>query len=183
MDPLIAQRYAQALLDFSRDLLKSDQVEQDLRFLGRFIKDSPEFSGWVADQLIPADHRKGALREVFKDKISQPAFIFLMFLEEKKRFAYLPLICREFQTLYLKLKNTLRADITSGVPLDNGQRAGLEKRLKEKIKKELKAEYGVDRSLLGGFKVKIGDIVYNNSIRYQLEKLKRELLQSPGTVL
>jgi F-type H+-transporting ATPase subunit delta len=183
MEPLIARRYAQALLDFSEDRLKSERVEQDLRLLGRFIAASPEFSGWIADRGVPPESRERALREAFKDKLSPPAFIFLLFLEEKKRFAYLPLVCREFQTLYLDLKNTARADITSGAPLDEGQRAGLEKRLREKTKKEIRAEYAVDRSLLGGFKVKIGDIVRNNSIRYQLEKLKKELAGYPGAAL
>ena len=45
-----------------------------------------------------------------------------------------------------------------------------------KLNKKIKLNVVIDPTLLGGYKVSLGDVVYDNSIKLQLKNLKNNLL-------
>lgn len=178
MFTLIAKRYAHAFYDFADGLLKVDVVQSDLKVLSQFLKISGEFSKLIDNPNISADQRIAVLRETFKGKISQHTFIFLLFLEEKKRLELLPVICNEFENFVFESQNTVKARITSSIPLADKQVETICAQLKKRLSKDVVADVETDKSLLGGFKIQLVDSIIDNSLRYQLDKFKKELIRA-----
>jgi F-type H+-transporting ATPase subunit delta len=68
------------------------------------------------------------------------------------------------------------SSISSAVQLDDAQRARLEAMLAERSGKRVEAEYHVDPSLIGGITVRLGDTVYDGSVRRQLQRLRTRFI-------
>lgn len=84
-------------------------------------------------------------------------------------------IINEYLHLMDERKNILRVKVTSAKPLDDGSKTMLEGSLKNLTGKNIRAAYREDAALLGGLSVRIGDKVYDGSLRQQLRNLKAKL--------
>ena len=61
------------------------------------------------------------------------------------------------------------------VPLSNKQKATLLQNLQSVTGKKIQANYSLDPALLGGAVVRIGDTIYDGSVRNQLNRLRDRL--------
>ena len=76
----------------------------------------------------------------------------------------------------MKHRNQIVAELTSPSALDGKQLDLIKTNIETMTKKSVLLETKEDASLIGGFTVKIDDIVIDNSVRYQLFKLKEKLI-------
>jgi F-type H+-transporting ATPase subunit delta len=72
-------------------------------------------------------------------------------------------------------RNIVRVEITSAAPLDETSKSKLETALTSVTKKTVKATYLENAKLLGGVSVRIGDKLFDGSLRVQLEMLRHKL--------
>ena len=72
----------------------------------------------------------------------------------------------------------VRAEVSSAVPLNAPQSAGLESELSKLTGKRMRLRFDVDPELLGGVVARIGSTVYDGSIRGELRQLDRRLAES-----
>ena len=88
-------------------------------------------------------------------------------------------VVSEISTQYLALKNeregVVEAEVESAFEMDQAQVADLVARLEKKTGRKVKARVSVDKSLIGGVKVTIGDKVIDGSARAQLAALENAL--------
>lgn len=68
-----------------------------------------------------------------------------------------------------------KAVVTSSVTLPESEKVKIEKKLRSEYGEEIDVSYNEDKSLLGGFIIKVGDFVYDNSISGQIENIKQTL--------
>lgn len=66
----------------------------------------------------------------------------------------------------------LVTSVHSAVDLSDGQRAALQSALERASGKRVETQYGVDAELMGGLTVRLGDTVYDGSVRRQLRRLR-----------
>jgi F-type H+-transporting ATPase subunit delta len=104
---------------------------------------------------------------------------FLLSLANEGALAELPSIVEEYETLILAGPRATEAEVTSAIPLDQKQQ--------DRISRELQQQYGVpteylrfrvDDSLIGGLIIRIGDKVFDNSLRARLGTVQRSMLMS-----
>ena len=70
------------------------------------------------------------------------------------------------------------AYVTSAGALTDGQKARIEKRLIETTQySKMELHYSLDKDLIGGLVIRIGDRVVDSSIRTKLEGLQRQLMK------
>ena len=69
----------------------------------------------------------------------------------------------------------MTAEIASAAPLDDRRRDRLRRALSERTGYEVKLEVTIDPELIGGAIAKVGDLVFDGSIRTQLEQLRTNL--------
>jgi F-type H+-transporting ATPase subunit delta len=69
----------------------------------------------------------------------------------------------------------LTAEVVSASPLDDRRKDRLRRALSERTGQEVRLQIEVDPSLLGGAIAKVGDLVFDGSLRTQLGRLRTNL--------
>ena len=74
-----------------------------------------------------------------------------------------------------ELARRVRATVVSARPLSPEARANLERAIAARAEKSVLLEAKTDPEQIGGVKVQIGDLIFDGSIRGQLERMKKQL--------
>jgi len=108
--------------------------------------------------------------------LSAEAQNLLRVLIENRRLALLP----EIRDIYLQLKNeregVVEAMITSAFALDPSQVGSLVADLERRFKRKINPRVEVDKELIGGVRVQVGDEVIDGSVRGKLAAMAAELM-------
>jgi F-type H+-transporting ATPase subunit delta len=96
-------------------------------------------------------------------------------LVRRRRTSLGPQIAQAFQELIDEAKGISHAIVTSAVPLNEQDRAAVQRRLIEITGGQIAMETEVDESILGGLVVRIGDRLIDGSTKNRLLALKRRL--------
>ena len=169
----VAKRYAKALFDLGQEDGQFEKYGQDLSEFVTFYKQNDEFRQVISNPVFPVHERKEILDFVLeKGEFSGMSMSFLRLLLDKNRIGAIEAIMSHYQALTDEVSNIARAEITTARPLKAGSRERLEKALESLTSKKIKSEVKEDRDLVGGIVVRIGDMVFDASIKAQLEGLK-----------
>ena len=103
---------------------------------------------------------------------------FLAVMMDHQRLHELDEILAEYHAVADEQSKTAEAEIISAHRLDDQERAGLESQIAKLAGGGIRATYREDATLLGGVIVRIGSIVYDGSIRAQLQQLKQRLINA-----
>ena len=173
-----AKRYAKALFDFSIEQNKLDVIRSDLTELKGLLGESDEFAAFVADPLISLEQRRSVLEKLLSGRADPQTLNFLYFLDEKGRLDLLDAICSIFDLFYLHHQGILKVTIITASALSSEQISQIKLRLQARLGKEIEAKVELDTNLLGGFKVRVGDTIYDYSIATQLDVLRQQLINA-----
>lgn len=100
---------------------------------------------------------------------------FLYLLASKSQVHLLPQVLAEYNRLAARGPLREMARVTSAVPLTDSERAQLERKLRSQFGENLELEYRVDKTLLGGVVVRVGDKVIDGSVAAKLASMKQKL--------
>lgn len=175
--PLIAKRYAEALVEMASEKSALGNYQYELGIVVDTINQCPDLKFFLMNPEIKADAKKEVVKKIFGAEIRDPIINFLMITLDKERVEFLTDIFKEFISLADKRRNILNITILSSIPLEDSQI----KLIEEKYRKEynayaVKSEFKLDKDLIGGVKVVIGDKVVDSSVKGKLESLKEFLV-------
>ena len=105
--------------------------------------------------------------------LSKPVHDFARLLLVRGRIAQLPLIARHLRLMVDEQMGRVRASVTSAKPLDFSAETRIRSALSRSTGKNVVLEKQVDPSLLGGVVTQVGDLLYDGSLRTQLELLRQ----------
>jgi F-type H+-transporting ATPase subunit delta len=177
--PLVEKRYAEALIELALQKNSVDVFQQELQSIVNIFNQQHDFKSFFLDPEINVNVKKETMKKLFDGKLSTELVNFLLLLLDKGRTGYLGGICKEYIELADKIKNVLYMTITSAAPIEQSQVNAI----KDKYRKlhnasDVKTELVIDKSLIGGIKVKIGDKVIDGSIKGRLESLKELIVNN-----
>lgn len=170
-----ARRYARALFELAQEQGRLDTVHADLWEIARLGAKRQEFTALLDPYELSAADRKGIWDQILKDKADPLTHRFVHFLVDKRRGGILGEIILAFELLYNEAKGITTLEIRAARPLTADQVKTLSDRFATKLGRQIKAVQKTDPSLLGGFQVRVGDVVYDYSVNHQLETLHRKL--------
>ncbi len=172
----IARRYAKALFSLADEQGQVEQWSSGLDALGKALSSSPELRDTLASPLFDKEQRRGVIAALAK-ALSFPETLtnFLLLLADRDRLAYLPAVIRTFRDLSDARLGRIRAKVTSAVPLTDGEAKAIAEKLAVAEKAQVIVESSVDPALLGGVVAQVGSLVYDGSVRSQLEELRRAM--------
>ncbi|MEW6661872.1 MAG: F0F1 ATP synthase subunit delta [Bacillota bacterium] len=177
-DVTIARRYARALFELALERGQMAAVDEDLAALIKLIQENQDLKRFLADQLIGPERKKELVQTVLAGALSKTTLHFIMLVIDKRRERLLEVMYREFRSCINQSANILEGEVGSAVPLDREDLAQLEEKLSAAIKKKVLLTNRVEPALIGGLVVKLGDRVYDGSLRYRLTALKQKLRQT-----
>jgi F-type H+-transporting ATPase subunit delta len=170
-----AKRYARAAFDLAAETGRMDALTNDLRAMKAVLDGSPDLQRFLRDYRLPHVRRVAILKDLFEEKLDPLTFRFALFLESKKRMALLGVICEEVSALHDRWNGTVRGTLTSAYPLETSDVAAICDRAVARGHGGLRLEQEVDGGLLGGFRLRVGALVYDLSIAGQLRRWKARL--------
>ncbi|MEJ2542459.1 MAG: ATP synthase F1 subunit delta [Calditrichaceae bacterium] len=172
----VAKRYAKALFQLGVEEKKLEQLENDLSQIENLLKESENFNLFIANPLISEIEKAKIMAKLFKGKLSDAGYNFLQLLTSKKRSSLLPDCIEQFRLLLHQHRNILKGELFSVVDLSDAQVEKIKENVEKMTGKSVIFDKHLDSSLLGGFIIKIEDIIIDNSIRFQLNKLRERLI-------
>ncbi len=173
----VARVYAEALLNAADKQGQVDDVLDELATLtGEVFRKDPQFEAFLASGAIGRDRKAQVLRDLFEHRASSVFFNFLMVLNNHERLGLLRPIRAAYQELYDERARRIRVLVRTAVPLPDDQRARLRQELHDTFHLEPILETRVDPDLLGGMVVRVGDWLYDASVRTQIENLRNQLI-------
>jgi len=178
----IARRYARALFEEARAHALAEVIDADLQQLSEVLTASRELTRIFESPIIPRDKKQKILERLLADRVHPLTWRFLTLLVAKQREHLLPEVVRAYQALQDEAQGVAEAHVYTAFPLDEVGVAPLRERLERLTGKRLRLRLTYDPSLIGGLVVRIGDTVYNGSVRHQLATL-RERLRRNTTLL
>ena len=131
--------------------------------------------GQVRPERCPA---AGAVPVAVPGDLSAEAKAFIHLLIEYDRLTLLPEIFAQFETLKNEREGVVDAQITTAFPLEGAQLANLVADLEKRFKRKINPQVSIDRELIGGVRVVIGDEVIDGSVRGKLNAMAAGLLAS-----
>lgn len=168
----LARRYAKALYDVAREKNILEAVASDIKDFQTLLTETPALcralSGAGADkrakiEILKAVAQKAGYAEIFSK--------FLIVAAGNGRCDGLLRICAEFLTLFISKQGKKEITVTSAAPLSTEDEAQIITAIKEKFGFEPLAVKVTDKSLIGGFTVKVGDLLIDTGMKTQLRNL------------
>ena len=129
----------------------------------------------IGDPNLPAAKVAGLFIAILAGKLTGETENFVRVLAENGRLEVLAEIRAQYEALKNAREGMVEAEIYSAFEMDAAQVADLVTRLEKKTGRKVKARVSVDKSLIGGVKVVIGDKIIDGSARAQLAALETAL--------
>jgi F-type H+-transporting ATPase subunit delta len=173
----LARRYARALLDIGIAQGNFEKLGDELDALAAAYSSSRDLAEALSNPVFPRAKRRAVLEAVLKKMgVSPVTHNFALLILERERTAYLPAIARELRAMVDERAGRVRAVITSAMPLPTAAATQLRKVLEAATGKTVAIEKHEDPALIGGLVAKIGDVVYDGSVRTQLAMMREQFL-------
>ena len=174
----VARRYARALCALAREEGRVEEVRRELDSLCEVLEGNAELDRAVRRPLFPSAQRRRVLRSVCERLgASDTLRRFCSFLVDQRRVVELARIRDEYAELADELAGRMRARVVSASPLSEAQRERLCRALAARTGRQLELDLEVDASLLGGAVATVGSLVFDGSLRTQLEQLRANLMR------
>lgn len=172
----LARRYSRALLDIGAVQGNAEKLGADLRQYANAMKVSPELVSTLTNPAFPRADRKKILDALAVRFAVQPVTkTFLYVLLDKERLAHLTAISREVDAALEAKAGTVAAEVVSATALTPAQVTQVTATLEKISGKKVQLTRREDPSLLGGIVAKVGDVIYDGSVRTQLRALRDQM--------
>ena len=173
----LARRYAKALLSIAAETGKADhygaQLDNVVRLCSQPGGDLVEV---MSNPSFTPSERKAVLEAVLpRLGVDQMVANFIRLVLDKDRFNALPDIAREYRTLADSSANRVRATVTTAFAASAQLQSEIASALSASTGKTVIVDSKVDSSLLGGMVARVGDRVFDASLRTRLEQLQVSL--------
>ncbi|HUR93689.1 MAG TPA: ATP synthase F1 subunit delta [Gemmatimonadales bacterium] len=171
----IARNYAEALFDLGERSGQTTRYAQLIDALAAAVETTPEVRGVLMSPRVPKAEKSRVLGAALHDA-PREFVLYLQALVKRNRQQLL----RQIATAYLDLVdvkfNRVRAGVTLAHPADEALQRSIAEALSRQLGKEVLTSFSVDPEILGGTVVRVGERIYDGSIRRRLTKLRRHLL-------
>jgi F-type H+-transporting ATPase subunit delta len=175
MESKAAGRYAKSLLDLAEDTQSASAVFEDFSALQTVFKKNRELAAVLNSPIISGSKKAAILNKLFKGKVHKLTYSFFDLLNRKHRESQLAAIVESFIELYNLRRGLSRATVISAVPLTPQNRSMVQAYVERVSGKKIELDEKVDASIIGGLKIKIGDLLLDSSIATQLKTVQEKL--------
>lgn len=168
----IAKRYALAIYNIAKSSDNINEVREVLNILMENYKEEEEFRKILEDPLKKIPEKERFLEKSF-DHVSSEALGIVKYIVKKQRLSLIEEIKEYFLKLYYDENNKLPVSAIFAKELSENQKILLTQKLEKKYKKKIVLDLKVDKEIIGGGILKIGNEVIDGSIKNQIDEIKK----------
>lgn len=171
----IARNYAETLFELARRAGGEIEAWGDLMDVTAAAMGTPKIEAMLMSPRVPTE-QKVRIVSAALEGAPRPFVLFLAAVIRRGRQVLLSTIADEYRAMLDQSLGRVRAGITLARPVDEARKAEIVAKLAAGLGKEVIAGFAVDPAIIGGTIVKIGDQVYDGSVRKRLGRLRRQLI-------
>ena len=174
----LTKRYSKALFDLCGDAKERTSALEALKRFLAVYEESAELREVVRNPAFAFGEKQATLSDIYSSlKLPQTMINFLSFLLERQRLDCVAGICADFEQRLDGELGRVRVEITSAVELSPADKKRAESALQKLTgSKEIVVECKVDPLVIGGVVTRIGNTVFDSSIRSQIDNMREHLL-------
>ncbi len=166
----LARPYAQAVFQEARASGTLESWSEMLGFLGLLVAD-PQMRRAVQDPRIGRERLERLMFDCAEYRLSVAGANFVRVLLDAGRLELMPEIARLFEELRAEAEGVIEVEVVSAYALETNEAEALVSAVRHRIGKTIKLATRVDRGLIGGAVVRIGDLVIDGSLRGRVQQL------------
>lgn len=174
----IARMYAGALLEIGREKGTLLQVEEELKLVAESIAGDRDMMMYLKAPGFSREDKKSLIDRIFSGKLSEVMVNFLKLLVDKDRQVLINEVDESFAELMDKVHNRQRVTLIASAEIDGTVIERIKSALKDKFKKEIILDITINKSILGGIIIKVGDLIIDGSLSKSLSRVRGGLLYS-----
>jgi len=169
-------RYANALADIALAQGAAEPTSKQLHQFGAAFAQSAELRTFLASPAVSVE-AKHAVIEKIAGRVGASKIIrnFLFVLADHRRTSLIPEVIAAFHEVIRQRQGIAEAEISSAIELSAAQKKEMATTLAGLTGKKIEAKYALDPALLGGAVVRIGDTIYDGSLRSRLNEMRTRL--------
>jgi F-type H+-transporting ATPase subunit delta len=174
-NPRLATRYAKSLLDLAVEKGQLEEVYADMQWLQSVCKSNRDFVNLLKSPVITGDKKIRIVEAVAGGKLSNLTTAFNTLLIKKNRESVLPEIATAFINQYKEHKSIYTVKLTTATPLSDAAKNAIVMQVKKTGGyQNIELEEKVDKDIIGGFVLQIGDKLVDASIAYDLKAIAKQ---------
>jgi len=159
-----------------KEIGELDSIREKVVAIDAFFRENPDIEQALSNPIYPPDVKKAVTEEIVKAfEMSGALETFLGLLIERRRVHYFHLIIDAFQEFVDEEKGVVKAIVKTAVPLPDDLSEKVKDLLAKVAGKQVVVQVKEDPEIIGGIIVRIGDTVWDGSIRSQLQALKQSI--------
>ena len=178
MANVIAQTYALSLFEVAEEVKKEELLLSQLADICALAQENPQFLQLLSSPMVSKAERASLLDEAFGGQIDLYLLNFLKLLADGGRVQHLPEIEKEFRELYYIREDIQEVVATTAVPMSQELQDKLIAKLEKSTGKKILLKNQIDKSLIGGVVLKIGNRQMDDSVKSRLEGIRRQIAGS-----
>ncbi|OPY91178.1 MAG: ATP synthase subunit delta [Syntrophus sp. PtaU1.Bin208] len=172
----IAKRYARAFFDIAGEDKLYEQYYDELNGFARIVQGDKNLKEFLANPVFDQAEKKAVVEAIIqKVNISGMTANFLKLLVDKKRIGMLAEIADFYRELMDQVLKRVRVSVKTAFPLEAEATEDIKKGLEQMTGKQTEVTIEEDSSLLGGIVIRVGDTLYDGSIKTQLNNIRNLL--------
>jgi F-type H+-transporting ATPase subunit delta len=169
--------YAQAALDAAGNLDQQQEVVEELEsVVNDVLSRDPRLNEIFSSELISEDEKLGMLDRIFAGRASKTTLHLLKVMARHDRLAIIRNVAKAARELWQTRANRIPVELETANPV--------EKSLQQEILKAFEHALGADPivtdrvnpDLIAGFVIRVGDRVYDGSVRTRLEHMRQGMI-------
>lgn len=169
------ERYARALFDLAAEEKQVDRFGQELQEIQTVFASYPDLERLLYHPQIQDSDKKDMIQQIFDGQVSPLILNFMLLLVDKGRIDLFKGMVEYYQRLEREARGILEVRVETAFELTSDDRVKLAAKLKQMTGKEVEMKEIVNRELIGGMRVRIGDQVIDGSVQRHLERMKETL--------
>jgi F-type H+-transporting ATPase subunit delta len=170
----VAYRYAKSLLQLAQEKNVLDFIVHDMALFAKVCAENHAFANTLKSPIITPDKKLSILKKIFEGKTNPLTFSLFEIIAKKNRAEYLHEIAVSFAGQYRELKGILSGEVVTPFAINDELRGQFKSLVSKAYGKEVELKEKVDKDIIGGFILKVGDRQIDESVKNKLQKLKNK---------
>ena len=172
----LANKYAVAIFELAQEENKLEVYGIQLDEICRLISGQADLKAFMNNPQVQPQAKRELFSKLFKEDLASTVYNFIMLLIDKRRESLLEAIVERYQALSNDARNIIEAEVTVAAALIQGQQEQLVAKLEQVTGKTVLVSTRVDKSIIGGIVVKLGDKLIDGSVVRRMQSLQKQLM-------
>lgn len=171
----LVRGYAEAMVSIAEAEGELEPVEEQVYAFAKMVEKRAKVREALIDPELPNENKRNLIGEVLGERANPVAVNLLGMLVEQGRARDIGRIAESLAEVAAERRQQVVGEVRSAVPLTDAQRRRLAEALSAATGRTVEVKVIVDPDLVGGVVARVGDVIFDGSIRSRLDEAKQQL--------